>query len=63
MATLIGLLCCYKKKNWRGRRQKSQVGKEVLIREAGSGQETRENRKINHCNYVQEHRREVGQCE
>lgn len=27
MATLIGLLCYYERKNWRGRRQKSQVGK------------------------------------
>ena len=33
MATLIGLLCYYYRENRRGRRQKSQVGKEVLIRE------------------------------
>lgn len=50
-------------KNWRGRRQKSQVGKGGLIREAESGQETGAKPKINHCNYIQEHRGGLGQCE
>lgn len=63
MATLIGLLGYYGRKNWRGRRQKSQVGKGGLIRKAGSGQETGENQKINHCNYIQEHRGGLGQDE
>lgn len=61
MVTLIGLLCYHEGKNWRGRRQKSQVGKEVLIRKAVSGQETGENQKINHHNYVQECRGGLGQ--
>ena len=60
MATLIGLLCYYERKNWRGRRQKSQVGKGVLIRKVESGQETGENQKINHCNYVQEYTGRLG---
>lgn len=63
MATLIGLLCYHERKNWRGGRQKSQVGKGRLIRKAESGQETGEQQKINHCNYVQEHRGGLGQCE
>lgn len=63
MATLIGLLCYHERKNWRGRRQKSQVGKGGLIRKAECVQETGENQKINHCNYVQEHRGGLGQYE
>lgn len=61
MATLIGLLCYYEWKNWRRRRQKSQVGKGGLIRKAEGGQETGEKQKINHCNYVQEYRGRLGQ--
>lgn len=36
------------------------MGKEVLIKEAQSGQETEEEQKINHCNYIQEHRGSLG---
>lgn len=63
MATLIQPLCYEERKNQRGKRQKSQVGKGGLIRKAESGQETRENQKINYCNYAQEHRGGLGQYE
>lgn len=45
-----------------GKKPKTSGGQEALIREVQSGQETEEEQKINHCNYIQEHRSRLGPC-